>query len=194
MACDATRQCLETSKSNKSDYILGRVSNLWESKLLTDVSLKIQGKTLKAHKLILSAGSQYFKVMFRALMKDSTAKTNVLKEESLVYEAVRTLLVYMYQSKLDLTTDVFDVLVPDVYLKITRTIEICWKLVVEDVVGTSLQPNQFSIDAYHCVCSIADRNCLAEIRQAAERKLVLLYGDIADSTELKEQVLVFFLP
>ena len=44
----AERASLENSKLNHSEYILGKISDLWESKLLTDVSLKVQGKVLKA--------------------------------------------------------------------------------------------------------------------------------------------------
>ena len=51
----------EISKTKHSEYVLDKISDLWESKILTDISLKVQGKVIKAHKLVLTACSDYFR-------------------------------------------------------------------------------------------------------------------------------------
>ena len=118
-------------------------------------------------------------------MKESSAKTIDLgKESGLVYGAVQALLDYMYKATLELTTDnVYDILFAADYLQVTAVLEICCKFIVEEVVN-----NNLCIENYLRICSVADRHGLVEIREEAEHKLALIFSDVAETSEFKEQM------
>ena len=63
--------------TNENDLNLGE---FYLSSELTDVLIKCQNKSFKAHKVILSASSPVFRAMFQADMKESSSQEVVIKD------------------------------------------------------------------------------------------------------------------
>jgi len=64
-----------------------------ENKAYSDISFIVEGKTLYAHKAILSARSDHFKRLFQTPMKESSGQVEVGETR---YDVFRVLLEYLY--------------------------------------------------------------------------------------------------
>jgi hypothetical protein len=73
--------------------------HLWTSGHLSDVSLKVQGEEVRAHKLILAARSPVFERMFATSMVEST--TGIVQIEDMSGLAVRRLCEFMYTGSIE---------------------------------------------------------------------------------------------
>ncbi|VVC41508.1 BTB/POZ domain,Zinc finger C2H2-type,SKP1/BTB/POZ domain [Cinara cedri] len=98
---DAQQQfCLKWNSF--SNNLVTAFDNLFKSESLTDVSLFCEGKTFKAHKLILAACSKHFQEIFEAtplgssliIILDGTSSTNM-----------ESLLEFMYRGEVQISQD-----------------------------------------------------------------------------------------
>eukprot|EP00096_Caligus_rogercresseyi_P002533 TRINITY_DN146_c1_g3_i2.p1 TRINITY_DN146_c1_g3~~TRINITY_DN146_c1_g3_i2.p1 ORF type:complete len:571 (-),score=165.44 TRINITY_DN146_c1_g3_i2:765-2477(-) len=81
--------------NNHRSTILSVFDNLLEEESLVDVTLTAEGQFLRAHKLILSACSPYFRIMFRA----ANEKHPVIYMQNVDFENLKALVEYMYRGE-----------------------------------------------------------------------------------------------
>nr|CAI5858119.1 unnamed protein product [Callosobruchus analis] len=77
------------------------MNSLLESEDLVDVTLAVQGKCLKAHKMVLSVCSPYFKELF----KSNPCQHPIVFMKDVSYEALSDLLQFMYQGEVQVSQE-----------------------------------------------------------------------------------------
>ncbi|XP_028153151.1 protein tramtrack, beta isoform isoform X8 [Diabrotica virgifera virgifera] len=77
------------------------MNSLLENEDLVDVTLAVQGKCLKAHKMVLSVCSPYFKELF----KSNPCKHPIVFMKDVSYEALSDLLQFMYQGEVQVSQE-----------------------------------------------------------------------------------------
>ena len=55
--------------------VLSRLNDLWQREELCDVAIIVEGRTIKAHRAVLAASSQYFNAMFTRKMSERNQAT-----------------------------------------------------------------------------------------------------------------------
>ncbi|OXA54820.1 RCC1 and BTB domain-containing protein 1 [Folsomia candida] len=94
----------------KSDVKPGTVevdiANLWGSKENSDVTFSVEGKTISAHKLVLTARSEYFAKMFSNEWKEMKGSSIEIKDTR--YEIFEALLFYIYCDKVTFSKDEYE--------------------------------------------------------------------------------------
>ena len=80
-----------------SQHVLDHLSNLWNTKTLSDVTFNCKKNSIKAHTLILASGSPVLAAMFQHNFKENHEKVVLIKEiEPNVFEE---LLCYIYTGR-----------------------------------------------------------------------------------------------
>jgi hypothetical protein len=77
-----------------SQHVLDHLLNLWNTKTLSDVTFNCQGKSIKAHTLILASGSPILAAMFQHNSRENQQKVVAIKDTNL--EVFEELLCYIY--------------------------------------------------------------------------------------------------
>lgn len=152
--------------------VLKRISEFRETELLTDIILETENKKFKAHKVILSAASDYFRAMFTDPMLES--KSNEISLSLLTAEALEVILDYIYTSEIDLCIEnAFDVLQAASYLQIQPAIIYC-----EFFIKTSID-NDNVIDVVH----IAEMYCLQDLKENAYEHIAENFKKVGETKE-----------
>jgi hypothetical protein len=90
-----------------SQHVLDHLLNLWKTKTLADVEFQCDGKSIKAHTLILASGSPVLAAMFENDFKEKHEKTvDIVDIKANIFE---NLLQYIYTGEVALETEVEDV-------------------------------------------------------------------------------------
>lgn len=89
--------------------------SLLQSEDLVDVTLAAEGKYLKAHKIVLSVCSPYFKELFRV----NPCKHPIVILKDISYRALRDLLQFMYQGEVSVSQDELNT-----FMKVAETLQI----------------------------------------------------------------------
>jgi hypothetical protein len=88
-------------------HVLDHLLNLWKTKTLADVEFQCDGKSIKAHTLILASGSPVLAAMFENDFKEKHEKTvDIVDIKANIFE---NLLQYIYTGEVALETEVEDV-------------------------------------------------------------------------------------
>lgn len=107
---------------------------LWNDTNHCDVTLKIQGHDISAHKVILSIFSSYFHSMFSHNMKESRLNHITLHEPSLETSVVYSLVYYMYSGEITITGDnVQNLLVGANFLGVSIIQEACINFIISNM-------------------------------------------------------------
>ena len=118
-----------------SEGLLSKMSEMRDSQTLTDVTLKVCGKSFDAHRVVLAASSKYFCAMFTARMRESFQNEIELKDDSLTSAALQIILDFVYRSGINITEDnVFEVLGAADHLQMTSVSDNCWEFMSETLV------------------------------------------------------------
>ena len=118
-----------------SESLLSKMSEMRDSRTLTDVTLKVCGKSFVAHRVVLAASSEYFSAMFTARMRERLQKEIELKDDSLTPEVLQIILDFLYKSEINITEEnVFEVLGAADHLQMTSVSDKCWEFMSETVV------------------------------------------------------------
>jgi len=94
-------------KIDFTDVHLTQVGELYLNDLHSDVTLKVEGQALSAHRVILAAKSDYFRTLFASGLKESQEKEVELKETPI--EAFRLLLRFIYTGQMSLVEQELEV-------------------------------------------------------------------------------------
>ncbi|XP_059175118.1 uncharacterized protein LOC131955145 [Physella acuta] len=91
--------------------IVKGLENVWDENILFDFAVKVQNDTIKCHRLILAACSDFFKALFRSGMKEANEKFMVLDDVSC--EVFRLILNSIYTGT--------SLITPDNFIEVWRT-------------------------------------------------------------------------
>lgn len=97
MASEQFSLCWDNFHKNMSSGM----NSLLESEDLVDVTLAVEGKFLKAHKMVLSVCSPYFKDLFKA----NPCQHPIVFMKDVSYVAISDLLQFMYQGEVQVSQD-----------------------------------------------------------------------------------------
>jgi hypothetical protein len=90
-----------------SQHVLDHLLNLWKTKTLADVEFQCDGKSIKAHTLILASGSPILAAMFENDFKEKQERVaNITDIKANIFE---NLLQHIYTGEVALETEVEDV-------------------------------------------------------------------------------------
>ena len=119
--------------------LLSKMSEMRDSRSLTDVTLKVCEKSFDAHRVVLAASSEYFSAMFTGGMQEGSQKEIELKDDSLTPAALQIILDFVYKSEINITEEnVFEVLGAADHLQMTSVIEMCSEFISESLVTDQL--------------------------------------------------------
>ena len=82
--------------NNHQNNLLRVFSRLFDAEHLTDVLLAAEGRTLRAHKVVLSASSSYFENIFTEF--DEKNQVVILKDTS--YDDIAAIVEFMYKGEI----------------------------------------------------------------------------------------------
>lgn len=78
--------------------ILSSFENLWEEEGLVDVTLASDGRCLKAHKIMLSASSPFFKKIFQS----NPCRHPVIVLQDVHYSELESILAFVYKGEVNI--------------------------------------------------------------------------------------------
>ncbi|XP_073083461.1 kelch-like protein 4 isoform X2 [Manis javanica] len=121
---DVSKSEEEFRAVNHAEKTLHKIENYWKEKRLCDVILVAGNMRIPAHRLVLSAMSDYFAVMFTTNMCEATQEE--VKMEGIDPNALNSLVQYAYTGVLRLTEDTTEYLLSAAcLLQLTQVIEVC---------------------------------------------------------------------
>ena len=121
------------------ERLLSKMSEMRDSRSLTDITLKVCEKSFDAHRVVLAASSEYFSAMFIGGMQEGSQKEIELKDDSLTPAALQIILDFVYKSEINITEEnVFEVLGAADHLQMTSVIEMCSEFISESLVTDQL--------------------------------------------------------
>ena len=88
-----------------TDHVLRIQNEQRKEGILTDVTLKVDGQEFKAHKSVLAASSEYFKVMFTSNFREQNASVIKLDDTPVDGDTLEVILDLIYSGKLCLSTE-----------------------------------------------------------------------------------------
>lgn len=83
--------------NNHTSHLLGVFHSLLQSESLVDVTLSCDGQTIRAHKLVLSACSPYFKTLF----EEHTESHPIVILKDVSYSELRSVVQFMYRGEIE---------------------------------------------------------------------------------------------
>ncbi|XP_042871064.1 longitudinals lacking protein-like [Penaeus vannamei] len=97
MAADDQQFCLRWNEFQSN--MVSSFKHLREEKSFTDVTLACDGQTCKAHKMVLSACSPYFK----ALLEENPSKHPIIILKDVPFSHLQAILEYMYAGEVNVS-------------------------------------------------------------------------------------------
>ena len=103
-----------------------------KEKELCDLSIRVQGTTIHVHRLVMAAGSQYFRSLFNSGMKECAS--NVVDLDCCSAEIMEKIVAYLYVGEIKLENgDVIEILKASEYLLLSALKESCEFHIVKNV-------------------------------------------------------------
>ncbi|OXA42408.1 RCC1 and BTB domain-containing protein 1 [Folsomia candida] len=126
---------LGASMKAKQRTLGGDIANLWRTKENSDITFTVEGKTITAHKFILTCRSEYFAKMLSNEWKEGNGSEIVINDT--VYAVFEAILFYIYHEEVKFAKDeyenIFDLMkLADSYCEITIRQE-CEKILIRNV-------------------------------------------------------------
>lgn len=87
--------------TNYTNHITNAFDSLRSQEYFTDVTLCVEGRKIRAHKVLLSACSTYFKEIF----KENPCQHPVIIFKNVKYDDLLSIVVYMYQGEVNIEQD-----------------------------------------------------------------------------------------
>lgn len=173
-----------------SNKVLEGLNDLREQNILIDITIRISNFKYHAHKVVLSACSDYFRAMFNENMLEARNDSVTLYDISA--KGFQLLLNYMYTSQLELNEEnVEDVLEVAVYLQIDHVINKCSEFLEKNL----------STENYVEIVKIAEIFAIEKLRTAVYKYICNNLSVIAElehfsnfSFEHIESILKFDFP
>ncbi|KAF0313851.1 Protein tramtrack, beta isoform [Amphibalanus amphitrite] len=90
--------------NNHTNHLVDVFGNLLQAESLVDVTLFCEGQSLKAHKLVLSACSPYFKALFQ----DHVEKHPIVILKDVKFSQLRCIVEFMYKGEVEVEKNELD--------------------------------------------------------------------------------------
>ncbi|KAM3717719.1 BTB/POZ domain-containing protein [Dirofilaria immitis] len=94
--------CGATGEVQHTNYLAEHIGNLYITGECSDITLKVEGRLIPAHRIILAARSQYFRALFYNGMRETRDSEVELVDTSL--NGFKMLMKYIYSGKLSLSS------------------------------------------------------------------------------------------
>ncbi|OXA47986.1 RCC1 and BTB domain-containing protein 1 [Folsomia candida] len=99
--CDETYHTICAQNTPTLRTVVDDIGKLWGNDDDADVTFSLEGKTIRAHKLILKARSDYFTKMFSNEWRESHGSAIEIKDTT--YKIFEALLFYLYHGRINVT-------------------------------------------------------------------------------------------
>ena len=124
MSCNTNNLAIR-ERVEKSNHILKYADESRKAEMHTDICITGRSKSFRAHRLILSCYSAYFKKMFQTEMEEKHAHTVSIK--SVDDTSLGLLIEFIYTGKISINQEnVFDLLAASDYLQIDEAKQFCF--------------------------------------------------------------------
>ena len=171
---DSSSQILHTfvfESFNHNSTILKGLNELRKNNILVDVALFAEGRSFKAHRVVLSSCSDYFRAMFSDFSESKQDEIILTNVSAL---GIELLLEYIYTSKLQLNlANIQDVLSAANYIQVESVIEACLNYLDQ----------QLDLDNYIDVLIISELYSLKRLNHKVYRFICHNLDIIARSTD-----------
>ncbi|XP_039601372.1 kelch-like protein 33 [Polypterus senegalus] len=115
---------------------LEAIQNLKDNQIACDLLLEVDGDTFNVHRVVLAAGSDYFRGMFTSGMKEVTQDT--VKVLSLTSEDLSSLITFIYSGYLQLSWDnIFELTVASMQIQVVCAISLCFDFLHKEITAES---------------------------------------------------------
>ena len=112
------------SVSSISERLIQQRKELWETRVLSDITLKAGNKLFPVHKVLLAMASDYFMAMLTSNMVETTS--NEIELKGVTDKGLEPILKYIYTSDLPLTTDnICDIVMAATHLQMDSVLLAC---------------------------------------------------------------------
>ncbi|XP_036596126.1 kelch-like protein 4 [Trichosurus vulpecula] len=137
--------------TNHAEQTIRKMENYLQHKQLCDVFLIVGHHTIPAHRLVLSAASDYFAAMFTNDVLE--AKQEEIKMEGIDPDALKALVHYAYTGILELKEDTIENLLSAAcLLQLSQVIEVCCNFLIKQLHPSNCLGIRSFGDAQGCVC------------------------------------------
>lgn len=155
-----------------SDRILKSINKLRKEKKLCDVTLRVGEKEFCAHRVVLSACSDYFCAMFTGDLEES--HQSVVELHGLDSDTMEFLLDFVYTESIQVTVENVQALLPAACL-----------LQLTDVQSACCEFLEQQLDPSNClgIKTFAETHSCEELRKAAEKYILKHFVNLVESEE-----------
>ena len=162
-----------------SELLLSKCAQFREQREFIDVRLKVGEEEFPAHRIVLAANSDYFHAMFVHGMKESKQEVIELKDKTISATTLKIVMDSIYSGKLDVNDEnVFEVLLTADHLQVKSVVEQCC-----NYLQTTFDQQEFDVQTYCRICTIADEHRLNDLQEATERKMAFMYKEMCEKEE-----------
>ena len=167
-----------------SEVLLFKCAQFRDEGQFIDVRLKVREDIFPAHRIVLAANSDYFHAMFTDGMKESNQEVIELKDESISPDAFKMVMDSIYTGELRVNEkNVFEVLAAADHLQVTTVVQQCCDFLKREFIQLRLDLHNYCL-----LSTVADRHCLRDLQEAAEKKMASMYVDVCESEEFLSNV------
>ncbi|XP_074636237.1 kelch-like protein 12 [Acropora palmata] len=155
-----------------ADHILKSINKLRKERKLCDVTLKVEGKEFCAHRVVLSASSDYFSAMFTGDLEESHQP--VVELQGLDPDTMQFLLDFVYTESIQVSVENVQALLPAACL-----------LQLEGVQKACCRFLEQQLDPSNClgIRLFAETHCCEDLRCAAEKYILKHFVSLVESEE-----------
>lgn len=160
----------EVTHNVSSDYLLEALNEQRTEGVLTDVVLEVDGEEFDAHKNILAAASDYFKIMFTGNFKEQTASIIDLDDTPISAETLEVILNVLYCGELNLsTTNILELIASLDFLQMKEHMPQCEQFLATYVSMESC------VDYYEIATKYQLEEAAAAVRMFISKSFTTLY-------------------
>ncbi|XP_033125282.1 kelch-like protein 20 [Anneissia japonica] len=164
-------------------HIMDSLQSLREEALFCDIKIKVEEREFPAHKIVLSAASEYFRAMFTGGLKESSQDMIEFQEETDVCaESFELILNFAYSSHLALTPEnVFDVLAAANHLSMPIAVTQCI-----DYIEHCFLHEKFNFEDFLKISEMANNFDLKSLRETADRYITRNFVEVCETEDFLE--------
>ena len=131
MSCATGNQVIR-ERVEKSNQVLHYAVESRKARILTDACINAGKKSIRAHRLILSCYSGYFRAMFQTEMEEKYVHTVTI--EGVDETSLESLIEFIYTGKISINQEnVFDLLAASDYLQIDKAKQFCFDFLFNSI-------------------------------------------------------------
>ena len=186
MAASSTRNDhIPENEASHLHHLGSGLYQLQKEDVFCDVTITIDSRSFRAHKAVLTAGSDYFRAMFRGGFQEQRSADVSIRGDSDIFEC---LLEYMYTGKLQLASrKVIDVLDLANYLQIPHAITKCANLLTRRLKESNVQ-SLIPFEEVARIWSISNEICHSTLTTTADCYVTSYFSQFCRMQEFFEHM------